>query len=164
MKKLLTLALLPVCAALLLTVSSCGKKSTTSGSGSGTVTLTYGGATHTFAASSGLNALSSANEIGISADESSAGHTLTLLITGAHTSGTYTYGPSSTIQVTSSSGISYMYSTSNAQAGGYSNGNMTFNISGTTATGTFSGTLYNLNAANDSLPFTGSYTGGAYVH
>lgn len=162
MKKLLTLALLPVCAALLLTVSSCGKKSTSSTNG-GTVTMTYGGSTHTFKTSGVLSAVSSVNEMGLSADESGTGKTFTLAVVGGHTSGTYTYNVSNLIEITGSSSDP-TYSTTNASGGGYSNGSMSITLSGSTATANFSGTLYNLQNANDSMPFTGSYSGAAYQY
>lgn len=160
MKKLMTLALLPVCAALLLTISSCGKK-TTSVTNGGTVTMTFGGATHTYKTSGTLTAVTSTNSMGLSADESGTGKSFTLSVVGGHTSGTYTYTGGSLIEITGSSSDP-IYSTTNASGGGYSNGSMSITISGSTATGSFSGTLYNLQNASDSMPFTGSYSGGAY--
>ncbi|MBS1684315.1 MAG: hypothetical protein JSS76_06145 [Bacteroidetes bacterium] len=159
MKKLLTLALLPVCAALLLTVSSCGKKSTTSGNG-GTVTMTFGGTTHTYKTSGTLTAVSSANEMALSADENGTGKIFTLAVLGGHTTGTYTYNAGNLIEITGSTSDP-IYSTSNASGGGYSNGSMSITIGGGSGSCTFSGTLYNLQNANDSLAFTGSYSGSA---
>ncbi len=160
MKKLMTLALLPVCAALLLTISSCGKKASSVTNG-GTVTMHFGGATHTYSTSGTLTAVSSTNSMGLSADESGTGKTFTMSVVGGHTSGTYTYTGGSLIEITGSTSDP-IYSTSNASGGGNSNGNMGITITGGSASCTFSGTLYNLQNANDSLPFTGTYSGGAY--
>lgn len=160
MKKLMTLALLPVWAALLLTVFSCSKKSSSTG-GSGTVTMTYGGSTHTFKASGGITGVTSTNTIALSAGESGTGKTFTLAVIGGHTSGTYSYGGGSLIEILGSSSDP-MYSTVNASGGGNSNGSMSITFSGSSAIGTFSGTLYNMQNANDTMPFTGTYSGGAY--
>ncbi len=160
MKRLVTLALLSVCAALVITVSSCSKKSTTPATG-GTVTMTYGGSTHTFTTTGALTAAALVNNMALSADESGTGKTFTMGITGGHTSGTYSYNSGNLIEITGTSSDP-VYTTTNSY-GGYSHGSMVINLSGSTATASFTGTLYSIQNPSDSMAFSGSYSGAADI-
>lgn len=161
MKKIITLALLPVCAAVLLSVSSCGKKTTTPATG-GTVTMTYRGSTHTFTTTGALAAAALVNNMTLSADESGTGKSFDMGITGGHTSGTYSYNSGNLIEITGTSNDP-VYTTTNSY-GGYSQGSMIINISGSSATAHFTGTLYSIQNPADSMAFTGDYSGAADVY
>jgi hypothetical protein len=154
MKKIVTvIAIALVTSACMLT--SCGKSSGSS-SGGGTITFTSNGTNYTYSCPTGLIGHSAGNELQfVSTDPNNSSNDLNF-VGGSNASGTYSFGPTTNLSFLING---KSYSGQNPNTGNYT-GSITVNISGSTATATFSTVLYNALSLTDSVIITnGKYTG-----
>jgi hypothetical protein len=131
---------------------SCTKKSDTTSGGAGTLKFTLNGTSYSYSCSSGAIVVLGTTTISGSASGSNA-NSLNIQMQGVG-SGTYTMGAST-------NGLIMQYlvnSTSTLYELGHASIN--FNESGSTASGTFSGVLYNVSGSDSVVLTNGSYSGG----